>query len=495
MSDNKKNVIVIGAGIAGLSAAIYARRSGFDVTIYESHFIPGGLSTSWTRKGYLFEGGMHWLTGSSPKSPLNKVWKELGALQENNPILVKDPFYTLIDGDKQLCLFRDVDKLEKHFVEFAPEDKKMIKKMCRDIKIFQGVHCIVGDIPGLKAQTPSNPGLKELLGMVPAATRLLPLINESYIHYVNRFKNNSIRHLLMTVIGDRYNALSLIYTLATFSTGDCGYPIGGSIRMAQNMAKTFEDLGGKIQYKSFVDQVVIQKGKVKGIMCKEEFIPCDSVIVTQDARSAIDTLFGPSLKDKWVSKMRNDTIGEQNMFICLGVKHSFSNLPKAVVYPLDKPFKAGGLEFNELRINNYSEYKDHAPEGCTTLTCLLLGECYDYWQKAKEDGSYKEKKKDLCDRFISELTKFMPEIADNIEVTDVATPCTYERYCHTYKGSWMSVWEPKGKARNYPIKAKTVKGLYFAGQRVQMPGGLPIAVGTGRTAAQYLCRDNGVKFI
>ena len=68
-----KKIIIVGAGLAGLTAGIYARQSGFDVTIYESHNIPGGASTSWRRKGYYFEGGLHWLTGSSPKTQLYKL--------------------------------------------------------------------------------------------------------------------------------------------------------------------------------------------------------------------------------------------------------------------------------------------------------------------------------------------------------------------------------------------------------------------------------------
>lgn len=50
---------IVGADIAGLSAGIFACQSGFDVTIYESHNIPGGNATGWKRKGYYFEGGMH----------------------------------------------------------------------------------------------------------------------------------------------------------------------------------------------------------------------------------------------------------------------------------------------------------------------------------------------------------------------------------------------------------------------------------------------------
>ena len=101
-----KKIIVVGAGISGLSAGIYAARSGFDVTIMEQHFTFGGLSTGWSRKGYFFEGGMHWLTGSSDKLPMNRIWKETGALQDNNPIENRDPLYTLLDGNKNLNLHR-----------------------------------------------------------------------------------------------------------------------------------------------------------------------------------------------------------------------------------------------------------------------------------------------------------------------------------------------------------------------------------------------------
>ena len=63
-----KKIIIIGAGIAGLSAGIYARKNGYDATIYELHFLPGGLCTAWKRAGFTFEGCMHYvgLVGSSP---------------------------------------------------------------------------------------------------------------------------------------------------------------------------------------------------------------------------------------------------------------------------------------------------------------------------------------------------------------------------------------------------------------------------------------------
>lgn len=495
-----KKVIVVGAGISGLAAAIYAKKSGFDVTIFEKHTIPGGLSTSWMRKGYLFEGGMHWLTGSSEKLALNKVWREVGALKDNNPIYYRDPFYTLLnEKGGALCLFRDINKTCDEFMQYAPEDKRAIQRLRKDVKAFLNVHLVVNDIARLKTTSPKHPKFFELLKMFPAIVKYFPLKNCSYIDYVNKFKNEDIRHLLFSVIGLRYNALSFIYTLASFSSGDCGFPIGGSIVMAKNMADEFESLGGTIEYKSEVEKVCISAEgggkKATGVISNGEYRAADAVIVTQDTRTAMEMLFDIPLNTRLVNRMKARLVGAENMFICLGVKTLLNKYPKGIVLPLKKPFVAGGIEFNELRLNNYAEYENHSPKDCTSLTCLLLGGCYDYWKAAKEDGTYKAKKDDLAKRLIEELEKSIPEIKDKIEVIDVATPVTYERYTNAYKGSWMTIWASKKASVKYPIKTRSVKGLYFAGQRTIMPGGLPLVVYSGRKAVQYLCRDFKTVFV
>ena len=98
-------------GISGLSAGIYALQSGFDITILEKQNIPGGNSTSWRRGGYFFEGGMHWLTGSSKENPIYKVWSNLGALDDDVSVQPRS-ISTYLDNGQNVCLYRDVDKLE-----------------------------------------------------------------------------------------------------------------------------------------------------------------------------------------------------------------------------------------------------------------------------------------------------------------------------------------------------------------------------------------------
>lgn len=115
----KKKVVIVGAGVAGLSVGVYAQQSGFDVNIYESRTIPGGVFTSWRRKGYLFEGGIHWFTGSSAKASLNRLWREVKALDDTTLINNQDPFFTIQyhDHGQTAFLYRDREKLQQHLLE------------------------------------------------------------------------------------------------------------------------------------------------------------------------------------------------------------------------------------------------------------------------------------------------------------------------------------------------------------------------------------------
>ncbi|RLG50541.1 MAG: NAD(P)/FAD-dependent oxidoreductase, partial [Thermoproteota archaeon] len=76
-----KRVVIIGAGIAGLSTGCYLQMNGYETEIFEMHSAPGGLCTSWKRKEYTFDGCIHWLVGSSPSVSVHRVWMELHAIQ------------------------------------------------------------------------------------------------------------------------------------------------------------------------------------------------------------------------------------------------------------------------------------------------------------------------------------------------------------------------------------------------------------------------------
>jgi phytoene dehydrogenase-like protein len=128
-----KRVIVIGAGIAGLSAASYLQRNGFDTEIFELHSRAGGLCTSWKRDGYTFDGCIHWLMGSGKTSNLNWIWKELGAGELR---YIEWDVYTtarLSDGDI-FAVHTDPERLRAEMLRLGPEDGAPIGDLVRLIR-------------------------------------------------------------------------------------------------------------------------------------------------------------------------------------------------------------------------------------------------------------------------------------------------------------------------------------------------------------------------
>lgn len=487
-------VIIVGAGIAGLAAGIYARQSGFETTIYESHSIPGGASTSWRRKGYLFEGGMHWLTGSSEKTQLNRLWREVGALDDSVRITRRDPFFNITSHGETASLYRDLTKLREHFYSIAPDDKKEIDLLCRDIAKFAKVQMPAMDIKGLQVKTKSSFPVSMLLAMLPALPRMKYYAKYSCREYAARFHSAALRLLLENSIGEEYNASGLLFTLATLASGDGGYPEGGSLAMATRMAKKFLSLGGTIQYKTPVEKVSVKDGAANGVYISREFVPADAVIVTRDTLSAIDTMFDQPIHEPWADQMRRDTVPMLDTFVCLGVNADLSHLPENMMFRLEQPITCGGLKVQVIGYNNYAGYAGYAPEGCTALTSAVVGDNYDFWKAAREKGTYEEEKQRFADEFIEALSNQIPEIRGKIAVWDVATPLTYERYLGSYKGSWMSCMKKGQSNITYPCKPDSIKNVYFAGQRLRAPGGLPVALTSGRTAVQYLCLDTGTVF-
>ncbi|HEY4663265.1 MAG TPA: FAD/NAD(P)-binding protein, partial [Candidatus Humimicrobiaceae bacterium] len=76
-----KKMLIIGAGVAGLSTGCYAQMNGYDSEIYEMHSTPGGVCTSWKRGDYLFDHCLHWVLGSNKGSSIYPVFEELGVAQ------------------------------------------------------------------------------------------------------------------------------------------------------------------------------------------------------------------------------------------------------------------------------------------------------------------------------------------------------------------------------------------------------------------------------
>ena len=485
-----KKVIIVGAGIAGLTASIYAQRSGFDVTLIEQHNKVGGMCTSWRRKGYLFEGAVHWMTGSSEKAMINRVWKETGALGENVRVLLSDPFRSVEHEGQVLNFFRDIDKTVAHLSDISPEDRPRLQQLAKDVKKMSKMQLPVFDVVGVRAENPAKMTFgyfATLISLLPTFSRIGKMSSEEYME---QFSHPGIRRLLK-IAPEGFDASSLLFTLGTLHSGDGGYPEGGSLPMVDRMAKTFTDLGGTLRLKTKVRRVIINNGAATGVELENETLEADAVIVAQETIAALDNLFSKPLSEEWLTDLQRSTKFAVCTFACVGIR---AEIPKTPAWKLNEPIRFAGRTIDELDFNNYAGHEGYAPKGCTALTTIFMGDTYDFWKQAKAEGRYEQEKESLSEQINREITQKYPQAEGKIEIIDIATPLTYERYTGARRGSWMSVKKAGDKMKQYAGIMKSVKGLYFAGHRLMTPGGLPVALVSGRTAAQLVCKQFDVMF-
>lgn len=121
-----KKVVIIGAGISGLTAGIYLQKAGITTEIYEKNQVPGGQCTGWKREGYFIDNCIHWLTGTKEGSGLNELWKEVGALGQDVELYHKEKFYTSELNGETITFWRDKERTRQELLSLSPEDQDEI---------------------------------------------------------------------------------------------------------------------------------------------------------------------------------------------------------------------------------------------------------------------------------------------------------------------------------------------------------------------------------
>lgn len=493
-----KKIIIIGAGIAGLTAGVYAQKNGFESEIYEMHDIPGGECTGWQRGEYHFDGCIHWLVGSKPGTAIHEIWRDTGALDDSKAIHNFDVFSVYEADGRMLKVYRDADKLEKHLKAISPNDKKEIKRLCTAIRAVKGFGMPIAQPMDMMT---GKDGLRFLMKNFGKILKTRPFDKVFIYEYVKRFKDPLLRQGLSSIIPDWYPASGLIYTLGGMNEGDCGYPLGGSLKFAARMEKKYISLGGKVRYKAKVDKILVEDGKAVGIrMADGSEAKSDYVISAADAHAT----FFDMMDDKYTPAFYHTLFSNNEKYktqkcclVSLGVDADFSEYPRQISTVLDVPIDGGGMNNEVMTVVHHCYDTVMAPRGKSVLQVVIQGD-YDYWSALYQDRTaYLAEKKRLLKDVTQALTKRFPEIEGKIEVTDVATPATYTRYCNAWRGSWMT-W-PSGCLKELPQYFNgLLDGLdnfIIAGMWTLPPGGLPGASVSGRFAIHRLCIREGREFV
>ena len=186
----KNKVAVIGAGIAGLSAASYLQKFGFETEIFEAHSKAGGLCSWWHREGFKIDGCIHWLPGFQSTGDMYPLWKDIIPI-DDSAIHFFDDLYHIMGSDGELFrAFIDVNKLKEEMLRIAPEDSKQIQKFIKLVRKFKRIV-----IPILKPFELMS--LKEKLAFIftilSRGRLILKLTGMTCADYAEKFQNPILR--------------------------------------------------------------------------------------------------------------------------------------------------------------------------------------------------------------------------------------------------------------------------------------------------------------
>jgi phytoene dehydrogenase-like protein len=499
--ETMKEIIIIGAGIAGLSAGCYGQMNGYATRIFELHDKPGGLCTSWKRKGYTFDGCIEWLIGTTPGSTSNRIWHELGAAQGRQ--FIHHDVYQRIEGvdGRALSLHTDIDRLERHMKELAPDDSDVIEEFCKGARGFTRFLDVVGSPEG-----PSGliDGIKMGFHMLPFLGGLRKYSKMSTEEFAARFGDPLLRQGICAAVDDPKSmpALTLMMILAFMNKGDGCIPAGGSLEFARAIERRYLDLGGELHYGSRVERILVEDDRAVGVRLADGTEHrAEIVISAADGHATIfDMLQSRYINDKVRGYYEKLPIFPSWIQVSLGVKRDLSDPAQAVVYMLDEPLDIAGENHAYIRFRHFCFDRTLAPHGKSVLVTMFPAD-HGYWQELhKKPERYEAEKKEIAAKAIQVLERRMPGIAEQIEVVDVSTPMTVVRYTGNWQGSqegWLITTETFGKVILGKGMEKTLPGLdgfYMCGQWVEPGGGVPTAAASGKIVIKTICGKDRKKF-
>jgi len=492
----KDKLIIIGAGIAGLSAGCYARMNGYDVEIFEKHILPGGMCTSWERKGYTFDYCIHNLSGTAPGSDLRQMWDELGALEDTG--IIDQDVFVRVEGPsgEYLDWFTKLDRLETHLKSIAPGDSPAIDDLIGAARKFIGADFFSMQLGGFCKTL-------KLFSRLPAVNRWSKVkMGEFARRFQNPFLRRAFCHVMYDIPCAEVPMLALLLFMAGFESGDLGWPVRGSLAFSQRIEKLLKELGGVVNYRSEVKTILVENNRAVGIRLEDgsEYM-ADRIISAADGYNTIYNMLDGHYINEPIQRYY-DSVGDCSpfgLFIFLGLNGDLSKEPHALTLLFDEPLDLGKIKQDSLHLIVFGPESGLAPEGKSILKIEAQAN-YFYWKEKRDadHSAYRREKERMAQLIIDRIKPRFPILQDKIEVMDISTPSTAERFTGNRFG-WQA-GPPKEDAAKIMRKglSKTLPGLdnfHMVGQWASASLGVSNVAMMGRNFVKDLCKKDRKRFI
>lgn len=504
------DVIVVGGGLAGLTAAAYCCRHGIDVALFEKSFATGGLVKSFTNQGFTFDAGIRAFENSGILLPM---LKQLGI---NMDLATQDVSIGLVDTWTTLHSKDDLYHYQAMLTTHFPEEEGAIKDIVSCISdVSNYMDVIYGiDNPLFRDDLKDSHYLKKTLLPwlmkyqinIRKATRMKAPIRE----HLHQFTSNEA--LIDTIIQHFFTDTPAFFALSYFGLYlDYFYPKGGTGVLASKVHEYIIEHGGKIFCQTTVGHidninkhVHLENGK---------HVKYKKLIWAADQRSLYTLLETKQNKkvETTKAKVLQSLAAESILSVYIAADIDPQTI-KAISGPhafytatVDGLSKIGSWQYTK-DLNAYVEsFLTHttyeiscpalrdetlAPPGQTGFIVSTLFD-YNLVKKICDENAYEAFKDLVTKKVIDVLNESIyPKLKENVIFAHCSTPFTLERETRNFAGSitgWSFTNKDLPSETNFKKILKSIhtpmEDIYQAGQWTFSPSGLPVAILTGKVTA------------
>jgi all-trans-retinol 13,14-reductase len=470
------DVIIIGAGLGGLTAGAKLAKEGKKVLLVEQHSQPGGCATTFKRGDFSLEVGLHEMDGPSPRDMKTRIFNDLDVF--NNIGFIKVPeFYRFVNSRYSVTIPHEPGLAMDRLSELFPAETT-------------GIKAYFGQL--------MNPG-----------KRSADLAHEdrSVGEYLDSIiRNDDLKLILLGNLGyfhdDPYSLSMAYYTAAqsSYYSGGASYIKGGSQKLSDYLAGYIIKHGGEVIYNHLVTGITASNSKVTGISFRKKNDPGHSLmeasadaIVANNSVPAVSELLPVSTGSELKKEISSLRPGASLLTVYLGFSKPLKELGHSTYST--SVFDSSITSISDIHTNNTGDFSKRsfifvdygqidselAPAGKSVGSIC----CVDYirdWENL-EKKEYKTRKEQVVAGFIEKLEKLIPGIKDVIEFSEAGTSATVKRYTLNPEGAVYGFAQTP--SRKIFDSFKMLENLHFASAWGRTGGGF-----SGAIIGGYLCAYN-----
>jgi phytoene desaturase len=484
------DVVVVGSGLAGLSAAALLSKAGKSVLVCEQAEAAGGYAHGIERPPYKFDTAVHVFPQGNPGGLPDTLFDFLG-VGELVELIPVPAFYKAVYPDLTIATPRGYEEFSATLSEVWPAEAGAIRAF---VETCEKVHW----------QGHNQPPRIEMADLATAAKE-----NPELFKYVRAtaqevldefFEDAALKSVLgviwpyLAVPPSRVSAVTYLTMVSLFLQG-AHYSRGTFEQFVKAFAEAIEKHGGELVLGNAVTGIAVDDGAVRGVELEGgQRVSAANVISNADALTTFDELVGEEhLPRRFMNKMRRMRPSLSGVVVFVGTSLDLGELGAAheVFRPLhtdhDRTYddilagKPGGMWGSVPSLIDDSL----APEGehAMTLTSLAPYDIGKPWESEIES---------FTDQMLEAFEVPFPGLRDSITFLESGSPETLERHCRNQRGAiygWENIPSQSG-GRRAPHETE-VGGLYMAGHWTQPGTGSIRVIVSGMHAAELVLRNAG----